>query len=145
MLARWVGSALGFVGLVLNGQRIKAAHKGQQWRWRWPYAPPRTAVGRRLHNASSNPDRHQSETRLAQVSTSSFARSPSSVSVVSSMMKIKVVAPIRHGLEDQSCLPSQISFFHSCTMSVSLQFAGAQFPTVSFRLSSRKKEPSILR
>ena len=26
-------------------------------------------------------------------------------------MKIKVVSPIRYGLEDQSCLPSQMSFF----------------------------------
>ena len=31
--------------------------------------------------------------------------------VVSSMMKIKVVAPIRYGLEDQSYLPSQVSSF----------------------------------
>ena len=52
--------------------------------------------------------------------------------VVSSTMKIKVVAPIRYVLEDQSCFHSQMSFYHSCTMIVSLQFEGAQFLTVSF-------------
>ena len=34
-------------------------------------------------------------------------------------------------------------FLHSCTMSVSLQFEGAQFPIVSFRSSSKKKNGRI--
>ena len=60
--------------------------------------------------------------------------------IVSSTMKIKVVAPIRYGLEDHSCLPSPMSFFHSCLMNVSLQFEGALFPTVSFQLSLLQKK-----
>ena len=59
--------------------------------------------------------------------------------VVSSTVKIKVVAPIRYGLEDQSCLPSQMSFFS--------QLHNARViavPTVSFRSSSKKKIAEIL-
>ena len=33
---------------------IEAAQKGTQWRWCWPYVPPRTAAGRRLHKNCGN-------------------------------------------------------------------------------------------